>query len=150
MKRPAFLIAILIIPTMVVSAQLSDTSSLFKTMQHLDSLLFETGFNKCQLSVYDSIVSDDLEFYHDVGASLPAKPPLKHPYKTISVTIRISPSVSWSTVLWKYIRFTRVNNCMAPYRKAIMIFLYYPTEYTKNRAPLNSSNYGCWKIRHGS
>ncbi|MBO9620040.1 MAG: nuclear transport factor 2 family protein [Niabella sp.] len=58
-------------------AQVSDSSALFKTMQHMDSLLFETGFNKCQVSVYDNIVSDDLEFYHDVGGITSGKAAFK-------------------------------------------------------------------------
>lgn len=33
----------------------------------LDSLLFSRAFNNCELTVLDTIVSDDLEFYHDQG-----------------------------------------------------------------------------------
>ncbi|RNA61804.1 nuclear transport factor 2 family protein [Chryseobacterium nematophagum] len=51
----------------VVFSQIKTTDELYKTSKKLDSLLFDIGFNQCDLSHYDSIVSDDLEFYHDKG-----------------------------------------------------------------------------------
>ena len=33
----------------------------------MDSIIFEDGFNKCLLKNLDSMISDDLEFYHDQG-----------------------------------------------------------------------------------
>lgn len=33
----------------------------------LDSLLFEESFNQCNLIVADTLISSDLEFYHDQG-----------------------------------------------------------------------------------
>jgi hypothetical protein len=51
----------------MVYAQVKPTDELYKTAKKLDSLIFDIGFNKCDLSHYDSIVSDDLEFYHDKG-----------------------------------------------------------------------------------
>ena len=33
----------------------------------MDSLIFDVGFNRCELGVYDKIISEDLEFYHDQG-----------------------------------------------------------------------------------
>jgi len=38
--------------------------SLFKTIQALDSKLFE-AYNHCDLATLDAMVADDLEFYHD-------------------------------------------------------------------------------------
>jgi hypothetical protein len=32
-----------------------------------DSLLFEEGFNKCDLSVVEDMIHTDLEFYHDIS-----------------------------------------------------------------------------------
>jgi hypothetical protein len=48
-------------------SQVKNTDELYKTAEKLDSLLFNEGFNKCNLSHYDSIISKDLEFYHDKG-----------------------------------------------------------------------------------
>ncbi len=33
----------------------------------MDSLPFESGFNKCKISGLEPIISEDLEFYHDEG-----------------------------------------------------------------------------------
>jgi hypothetical protein len=40
------------------------SGSLFKTIQALDSKLFE-AYNHCGLATLSEMVSDDLEFYHD-------------------------------------------------------------------------------------
>ncbi|MET3036316.1 nuclear transport factor 2 family protein [Chryseobacterium sp. NRRL B-14859] len=47
--------------------QVKTTDELYTTAKKLDSLIFDVGFNQCDLSHYDSIVSNDLEFYHDKG-----------------------------------------------------------------------------------
>lgn len=49
------------------SAQVADSSVLYKKIKTLDSLVFEVGFNNCNINIYDSVISEDLEFYHDVG-----------------------------------------------------------------------------------
>ncbi|ROI00436.1 nuclear transport factor 2 family protein [Chryseobacterium daecheongense] len=53
--------------TQLMYAQVKPTDELYKTAKKLDSLIFDVGFNKCDLSHYNSIVSNDLEFYHDQG-----------------------------------------------------------------------------------
>lgn len=50
-----------------LQSQVKNTDELYKTAKKLDSLIFDIGFNKCDLSHYNSIVSNDLEFYHDKG-----------------------------------------------------------------------------------
>ena len=42
----------------------AQSGSLFKTIQALDSKLFE-AYNHCDLATLGGMVSDDLEFYHD-------------------------------------------------------------------------------------
>ncbi|WP_292008171.1 hypothetical protein [Chryseobacterium sp.] len=51
-------------------SQVKNTDELYKTAQKLDSLIFKEGYNQCNLSHYDSIISNDLEFYHDKGDEL--------------------------------------------------------------------------------
>lgn len=45
--------------------QLEKSDTLYTELKVLDSLLFEEGFNKCRLTIVDSIVSANFEFYHD-------------------------------------------------------------------------------------
>lgn len=61
----------LIILCSLVSAKLaaqtvSETDSLYKTIVKLDSTLFD-AYNNCNMEVYTSLFSEDLEFYHDKG-----------------------------------------------------------------------------------
>ncbi len=45
--------------------QVESTSELFITMRQQDSLLFQKGFNQCDLQYLDALISEDLVFYHD-------------------------------------------------------------------------------------
>lgn len=53
--------------------QVSKTSELYKTLKQNDSLLFEVGFNHCDLAPFERLLSVDLEFYHDQGGILNSK-----------------------------------------------------------------------------
>ena len=48
-------------------AQVSDTSALYKAIKTGDSLIFDIGFNTCNLAPYNDIFTDDFRFYHDKG-----------------------------------------------------------------------------------
>ena len=48
-------------------AQVEISSELYKTFQQKDSLLFEAGFNNCDLTTLELQLTEDLEFYHDKG-----------------------------------------------------------------------------------
>ncbi len=48
-------------------------SDLFRILTQQDSLLFNVGFNTCEVSVFDSLVSNDFEFYHDQSGITPSK-----------------------------------------------------------------------------
>ncbi|MCD2424509.1 nuclear transport factor 2 family protein [Niabella pedocola] len=65
--KKIFLVLTLAICAGVTEAQEAPQSALFLQFQQYDSLLFERGFNHCDLSSYDSLVAEDLEFYHDLA-----------------------------------------------------------------------------------
>ena len=46
---------------------------LFHQLKAMDSLLFNIGFNQCNLAVFDTLVADDFEFYHDQSGITPNK-----------------------------------------------------------------------------
>ena len=46
-------------------AQVERTSDLYKTIKTNDSLLFDIGFNTCDIKQFENLVSDNFEFYHD-------------------------------------------------------------------------------------
>lgn len=60
-------------------SQVEASDELYRTAKKLDSLVFDEGFNKCNPSHYNSIISNDLEFYHDVGGITSGKEDLLHP-----------------------------------------------------------------------
>ncbi len=46
-------------------SQLPKNHELYKLVVQNDSLLFNLGFNNCDLSQFETLLSDDFEFYHD-------------------------------------------------------------------------------------
>ncbi len=48
-----------------LNAQPAATTEVFKSILHCDSLLFNVGFNTCNIAQFDSLLSADFEFYHD-------------------------------------------------------------------------------------
>ncbi|WP_353777829.1 nuclear transport factor 2 family protein [Winogradskyella sp. 3972H.M.0a.05] len=60
---------IVAISTFIMSAeaQVSTYSELFRTLKSKDSLLFDVAFNTCNTQVLESLIAEDLEFYHDQG-----------------------------------------------------------------------------------
>jgi CubicO group peptidase (beta-lactamase class C family) len=64
LKKLPLIIGLHLIPILGFS-QIEKSTDLHAELEVLDSLLFEEGFNKCKLTIIDSIVSPDFEFYHD-------------------------------------------------------------------------------------
>lgn len=65
----ALLILLFSALTTVAISQVETTSGLFMQMKRLDSILFEEGFNNCNLKDLETVLAEDLEFYHDVGGT---------------------------------------------------------------------------------
>ena len=49
----------------ILFGQVSAESELFISLKAQDSVFFERGFNQCDLEYLESVVADDLRFYHD-------------------------------------------------------------------------------------
>ena len=48
-----------------VAYPVQGVSELYKTLYTKDSLLFNVGFNQCDITVFERLVSENFEFYHD-------------------------------------------------------------------------------------
>lgn len=46
-------------------AQVDKNSDLYKTILSKDSLLFDVGFNTCDIKQFENLLSENLKFYHD-------------------------------------------------------------------------------------
>lgn len=68
-KNKILIIAIVLFGTNSLFAQknelLNSKIDLNKEIQKMDSLLFDVAFNKCNLELFKTIVSEDIEFYDD-------------------------------------------------------------------------------------
>lgn len=59
----SFIIALIF--SAIGKAQVAKNSELYKTILSKDSLLFNVGFNTCDIKQYENLLSDNLKFYHD-------------------------------------------------------------------------------------
>ena len=64
MKKLFTILSILLI-TISAFAQVDINSELYKTILAKDSLLFDVGFNHCDIKQFENLLSDNLKFYHD-------------------------------------------------------------------------------------
>jgi hypothetical protein len=71
MKIYSLVIALLITGKMAFTQ--TDTSALYRVLQRNDSLLFDAGFNNCDIAQFESLLSTDFEFYHDEGGRTETK-----------------------------------------------------------------------------
>ncbi len=64
MKKQLLLLGI-ILSTVSAFTQVHKSSALYKAILSKDSLLFEAGFNQCNIKQFENLLSDNLKFYHD-------------------------------------------------------------------------------------
>lgn len=63
-------------------AQSAKDSDLYKTLKKNDSLLFDVGFNTCNLDAFIHLLAEDLEFYHDISGLGEGKAHFVNTFKT--------------------------------------------------------------------
>lgn len=61
----SFLIGILLFQIQIGFPQEEKGSALYKTIMSKDSLLFDIGFNTCDIKQFENLYTEDFEFYHD-------------------------------------------------------------------------------------
>lgn len=64
MKKKLFYL-LLLLNSFNLYSQVDKSSDLFKILKTKDSLLFNVGFNTCDISQFENLVSENFEFYHD-------------------------------------------------------------------------------------
>lgn len=63
--KKLFTILSILLTTFSAFAQVDKNSDLYKTILAKDSLLFDVGFNTCDIKQFENLLSDNLKFYHD-------------------------------------------------------------------------------------
>jgi len=61
----SILVGILFFQIQIGFSQEEKTSTLYKTIMSKDSLLFDIGFNTCDIKQFENLYTEDFEFYHD-------------------------------------------------------------------------------------
>jgi hypothetical protein len=64
-KKNILTLIITLVFTLISKAQIDKDSELYKTILSKDSLLFNVGFNTCDISQFENLLSNNLEFLHD-------------------------------------------------------------------------------------
>jgi len=64
-KNIQLLFFFLFLSTKVYNAQLKSSDVFYRTIIEKDSLLFSLGFNNCDISQFENLMSDKLIFFHD-------------------------------------------------------------------------------------
>lgn len=64
-KKIILTFIVTIVFSAISKAQVDRNSELYKTILSKDSLLFSVGFNTCDISQFENLLSDNLKFYHD-------------------------------------------------------------------------------------
>lgn len=63
--KKLFILICLVFTTLVTNAQIAKDSDLHQLILSKDSLLFQVGFNTCDMSQFESLLSENFEFFHD-------------------------------------------------------------------------------------
>lgn len=71
--------------------QVDKKTDLFKTIISKDSLLFDVGFNTCDISQFENLLSDNFEFYHDQAGSTSTKSKFIESVKNSICTLAYKP-----------------------------------------------------------
>lgn len=64
-KKIIFVFLFLFLFSKIIYSQIPKTDALFKTILAKDSMLFDAGFNHCDISQFEDLLSENLKFYHD-------------------------------------------------------------------------------------
>ncbi|MDG5492942.1 DUF4440 domain-containing protein [Psychroserpens sp. SPM9] len=56
-----------------VNAQSGSYSEIYDTLKSNDSLLFDRGFNHCEIQYFKQFIAEDFEFYHDKAGTIESK-----------------------------------------------------------------------------
>jgi len=60
-----FVLTLILLCSFLSNAQVPETSELYKIITSKDSILFNSGLNKCNLKPFKKLLTEDLKFFHD-------------------------------------------------------------------------------------
>lgn len=122
------------ISTKLIAQTNSNNDSLYKTIVKLDSTLFD-AYNNCNMEVYASLFSEDLEFYHDKGGLSKSKTDMVESVKKYVCnkvrrelkpgSIEVSPVPGFGAIELGKHRFHNIaENSESPYANFVVVWKY--------------------------
>ena len=69
MTKSIVLLGVSLIILQSISAQVAHDNILYLQLKKMDSIVFQEGFNLCNLVALETTIHPEFEFYHDVGGS---------------------------------------------------------------------------------
>lgn len=69
----AFIVGLLLMLAGGTHAQVATSSALYATLKANDSLLFDIGFNTCDIAQFEKLLSEHFEMYHDEAGPILSK-----------------------------------------------------------------------------
>tara|TARA_R110002073_G_scaffold108336_9_gene243684 strand:+ start:115694 stop:116455 length:762 start_codon:yes stop_codon:yes gene_type:complete len=66
-------VLVIFLLTSIASINAQNKSELFSILKAKDNQLFEVGFNRCNLKQVEKLVTNDIEFYHDIDGVTKSK-----------------------------------------------------------------------------
>lgn len=122
------------ISTKLIAQTNSNNDSLYKTIVTLDSTLFD-AYNNCNMEVYASLFSEDLEFYHDKGGLSKSKTDMVESVKKYVCnkvrrelkpgSIEVSPVPGFGAIELGKHRFHNIaENSESPYANFVVVWKY--------------------------
>ncbi len=69
MTKSIVLLGVSLIILQSISAQVANDNILYLQLKKMDSIVFQEGFNQCNLVALETTLHPEFEFYHDVGGS---------------------------------------------------------------------------------
>jgi CubicO group peptidase (beta-lactamase class C family) len=73
MSKSSILFPFFLLLSIHLQAQPPHSSELFQILKARDSLLFDIGFNSCDITQFEQLISDSFEFYHDKSGMISSK-----------------------------------------------------------------------------
>lgn len=133
-----------------VKGQIPRSSPLYREIKNLDSLIFEVGFNQCTLTPYDSLIGEDIEFYHDKGGITTGKAAFIASMKNGICNTPFKIKRYLTIAASRYSLYSGKKYYTEPYSREHTGFLNIRTNNGPIRALPGLPIYGCLKIIAGN
>ena len=121
-KRTLLFTTVFMLLANFTNAQVSQDNQLFKVLKAKDSLMFEVGFNHCNLEQIEQLLPEKFEFYHDKDGIITSRTAfIKSLNENLCSSGKTPTKEFLKKAAWKYFRYISRGNCMGQFKQACII-----------------------------